>query len=209
MSYQSYEPNYLSGLTTRLTEEELKLYAWLFPQTAGKMYEEGDNEWLRKLQDTDGGTKFRIKYFGETHPSYPTVIVGKNFASKTEEYIPPRFVAQNIESGNEILFFDLTLHGYNAVFCGEYREFRNRVRAPDQVFTDETGNDVFEIFISVSYQIDFDEEFEEEVDAEGLIDLEDEKLPFESAKANSFDWIRIHIRNASYKWYEIINFELA
>jgi hypothetical protein len=209
MAYKVYDPAYLNGLHKPLTEEELSQYRKLknvyFQKTPYK------SEWLRKICDQDGTTQFRIKYFGEIQPSYPYLIVGKNFNSKIEEeeYEPPRVIAENADTGNEILLFDLALHGYNAIFCSEYVEFKDVERKPTQRIVDKSENDLFEVFVSIYYNIDFDQEFGDEVDEDGNIEMYDGKVNFETAKTNSFDWIHIHLKNGQNKWLEIIDFELA
>lgn len=208
-SFKAYEPHYLKGMTVSLTEDELERYRKL--KDGSYRNAPFEFEWLQKLCDRDGLTKFRIKYFGELHPdaAYPNLIVGKNFGSKEKVYIPPRIIAENAATGNEVLLFDLAWHGYNSVICGEDNEFREMERIPDQVIFDNNGNDLFEIYISVYYQINFDEAFGDEVDEKGNLTTPAEKEPFNIVKSNSFDCICIHTKNEREEWCEIAEFELA
>jgi hypothetical protein len=143
------------------------------------------HEWRRKLKATDGQTKFKIKFYGQQHPKFPNLIVGTDFA-------PSLVIAIAASSGQEILLFDGCKHGYNALFCDNYSDEQLKNRQADNFYSDEEGNDTFEIIISTFYGIDYDDEFSDEVDDKGLIEIVNgSKVAFQKVKRDGFDTITI------------------
>jgi hypothetical protein len=70
--------------------------------------------------------------------------------------------------------------------------------------------ELFEIRATAYYNIDWDDEFGEEVDEEGRLELiSGQKIPFEIAKRNGFDAIGIVAINSKGNQMEILQEELA
>ncbi|MGJ8734595.1 MAG: hypothetical protein ACSHW4_15675 [Cellulophaga sp.] len=161
------------------------------------------HEWRRKLKTKSGGKIFRIKYYGELHFKYKNLIVQTEFA-------PSKIFAVDISNNEEILLFDGCFHGYNAMFCDKYSEEQIMNRTVDKFYVSENGNDKFELVISTYNGIDYEDEFREEVDSNGKIELvSGKKIDFEEVKRNGFDTLQIWGFNENGEKIEIISEELA
>jgi hypothetical protein len=155
------------------------------------------HEWRRKLSTKSGQTKFKIKYYGELHEDYRNLIVGTSFA-------PSLVFAMDIETGHEILLFDGCKHGYNAMFCDAYNDDQIENRSVENYYKNKDGSEIFEIIVSTYNGIDYEDEFGEEVDENGLIEIIDgTKIEFETVKRNGYDTLQIWAINEK---GEIINF---
>ena len=160
-------------------------------------------EWRRKLKTKLGQNKFQIKYYGELHQDYKNLIVGTDFA-------PAKIFAVGVTNGNEILLFDGCNHGYNSMFCVKYSNDQINNRIAEKIYTDKTGNDQFEIVISTLNGIDYEDEFRDEVDENGNIELINGlNVEFNIVKRNGFDSLQIWLINKSGIKTEIVSEELA
>ncbi|MEO7308375.1 MAG: hypothetical protein ABIR78_13570 [Ferruginibacter sp.] len=163
-------------------------------------------EWRRKLIAKSGNSKFKIKYYGQLHNKYDTLIVATEFA-------PALVIAQDILSGQEVLLFDGCKNGYNPMFCDEFifEEINNR--PADNLYVDKDNNDSFEIILSAYYQINFDDESEDfldQVDENGFIELLDKsKIEFDKAKRNAFDVFKIIAVTENGRQIELVSEELS
>lgn len=161
------------------------------------------HEWRRKLKTSSGQTKFKIKYYGQLHKNYTNLIVGTDFA-------PSLVFAVDIESGEELLLFDGCKHGYNALFCDRFTDEQIKNRPTTKYYSDKKGNELFEIEISTYNGIDYEDEFSDEVDENGLIELVDgSKIEFEKVKRNGYDTLQIWATNNDEKTINFISEELA
>ena len=127
------------------------------------------HEWRRKLKAKNVGSIFKLKYFGKLHDTYNNLIVGTDFA-------PSKIYAVDILTNEEILLFDGCKHGYNAMFCDEFTHEQLNNRNADKLYISENESDEFEIIISTYYGIDYEDEFREEADSNGNIELIKKKL---------------------------------
>lgn len=106
--------------------------------------------------------------------------------------------------------FDGCKHGYNALFCDTFSEIQIKNRPTNNFYKDNEGNENFEIVLSTYNGIDFDDEFEDQVDENGLIELIDgTKTEFENVKRNGFDTLQIWAINDKGKVFEIVSEETA
>lgn len=162
-----------------------------------------DFEWRRQLMSRSGNRNFRIKYYGNLHPTFDRLIVGTEFA-------PQKIVAIDSQSSESILLFDACKHGYNAMLCDTYTTTQIESRETNRIYQDILGNDIFEIVISAYYQIDYEREFRTEVDVEGKIELiNGEKIDFAILKRNACDVLQIWAINKEGVKFEILSEELA
>ena len=162
-------PTFLDGLTENIINPS-KLH---------------DHEWRRKLKLPNGQTKFQVKYYGELHESYNTVIVLTEFSEAL-------IIAVDIVSGPQVFLFDGCKHGYNALLCDTFTEEQINNRIADKLYKDKNWNDEFEIIISTYNGIDFEDEFSNDVDEDGKIELVDgSKVEFEYLKRNGFNTLQI------------------
>ena len=161
------------------------------------------HEWRRKLKTKSGQTKFRIKYYGELHEDYRNLIVGTDFA-------PSLVFAIDIETGQEILLFDGCKHGYNAIFCDVYNDDQIENRPVENYYQNEDGSEIFEIIVSTYNGIDYEDEFREEVDENGLIEIiNGTKIEFETVKRNGYDTLQIWAINEKGEIIDFVSEELA
>ena len=161
------------------------------------------HEWRRKLKTNSGQTKFKIKYYGELHEYYRNLIIGTDFA-------PSLVFAVDIETGQEVLLFDGCKHGYAAIFCDTYNDDQIKKRPVESYYQDKDGSEIFEIIISTYNGIDYEEEFREEVDENGLIEIIDgTKIEFETVKRNGYDTLQIWAINEKGEMIDFVSEELA
>lgn len=161
------------------------------------------HEWRRQLKTASGQTKFKIKFYGQLHEEYTNLIVGTDFA-------PSLVFAVDTSTGQEILLFDGCKHGYNALFCDTFTNEQITNRSAKNFYKDQEGKDTFEIVISTYNGVDYEEEFADEVDENGLIELIDgTKIAFEKVKRNGYDTLQILATNDIGKNIELVSEELA
>jgi hypothetical protein len=158
-------------------------------------------EWRAKLN-----AKFvQIKFYGEYkfYGNYKYKLIGSTEFS-------PQKVTSIDNSGNEILLFDGCTHGYNAIMlCDEYTEVQINQRVTDKTLILENIEE-FEVILSAYYQVNFDEEFAEDIDENEMFKLKDDLLvPLTIIKRNGFDFFQIIIQEKSGKCYPILQEELA
>jgi hypothetical protein len=160
-------------------------------------------EWKGQLISSQKNTLFRIRYYGQKHPDYPSLITGTSFA-------PAKLVAIDSIFNEEILLFDGCCLGYNALLCDNYSDRQRQDRKLDNYYTDNSNNQLFELFINCYYQIDYEQEYKEYLDVNHQIEiLSGQKIPFETLKRNGFDYIQIIGINKKGETTEILSEELA
>ncbi len=153
--------------------------------------------WTRQLVSSEGNTKFRISFNGEKSGS---LITGKN-------ELPSLISLTNVDDDEQILMFDGSIHGYNAVF---WEEFPNEVngRKLEQSYS-HNGQSEFEIVVLVRYSPHIKEEFDEDIAKDGFVmNNRNEKLGKE-AFSNGFDSIEIYGFGTDGKKIEILAEETA
>ena len=180
-------PTFLDGLTENIQyPKELHLH-----------------EWRRRLKTASGQTKFKIKFYGQLHEEYKNLIVGTDFA-------PSLVFALDATTGQEILLFDGCKHGYNALFCDTFNDEQINNRPATNFYKDQNDKDTFEIVISTYNGVDYIDEFADQVDENGLIELVDgTKIEFEKVKRNGYDTLQIWATNDSGKTIDFVSEELA
>jgi len=180
-------PTFFDGLTKHI-ENPKKLHS---------------TEWRRKIISKTGQEKFKIKYYGQLHDKHKNLIVGTDFSR-------PLVIAVDITDGSEIILFDGCKHGYEPIFCDTYTDEQINNRVTDNIYKDKEGNEIFEIVVSTYHNINFDEEAADEIDEQGLIEVDNgTKIKFEEAKRNGFDNIQIWATNSSGQIFDIISEELS
>ena len=125
-------------------------------------------------------------------------------------FAPALVFAVNVESGEEILLFDGCKYGYNAMFCDTFTQEQIINRSVENLYKDSNGNEVFEITISTYNGIEYEDEFREDVDENGFLELIDgTKIEFESVKRNGYDTLQIWATNTNGDTVEVVSEELA
>jgi len=161
------------------------------------------HEWRKQLQSSSGGTTFQIRYYGQRHAEHCTLLVATDFA-------PAAVWAVDVKTKEEILLFDGCTHGYNALFCDTYTAEQVQTRRAQHHYCDADGEDTFQVLLSTFHGFDYDEEFGEEVDAEGFLTLlNGRKMKLEDVKRNGYDGLQILVTNRLGRCTEIVSEELA
>lgn len=130
-----------------------------------------------QLCSSTGTKQFEIWYYGDL-----LTIEGEALPFITGA--TARIVAKDPLTAEEILLFDATLHGYNALFCDEFTE-EQRIHRPLRKYLLPTT----EVVLSFFYNIDYDEEAEDyEVDEHGNVQLlNGETADWETIKSIGYD----------------------
>lgn len=161
-----------------------------------------DIEWRGQIQSSAQNKKFRIKYYGDFFEKYGLIV--------STDFAPALVVAEDVETGEQILLFDGCQHGYNAMFCDEYSKEQVSNRPLSNTFADKDGNEVFEVLVSVYYNIDYNEELEDFQNEEGEVELiSGEIISVETLFRNGFDFIQIQLINPQGESINILEEELA
>ncbi|MEE4567465.1 hypothetical protein V2U94_07435 [Paenibacillus polymyxa] len=170
---------------------------WVVPENPEAWVEQ---EWTGKLRSQVGNTKFHIFYYGEFMDELIAVT----------EFAPQLIIAEDAVTGEQIVIFDGTRHGYDALLCEVYTEEQQNNRTPLLPYLDDDGEDTFEVTVTAFYNVDWDDEFADDVDENGQLEMiSGERCDFEEAKRNGFDAISITITSAKGLKTEILQEELA
>lgn len=95
-------------------------------------------------------------------------------------------------TGEELLLFDNSIHGYDNLFNNEWDFSKMPPRKADKVYVDAAGNEVFEVVVRTYNNIDYEDADEEFVQENGLIRLIDgREADVEYMKRNGFDGVAI------------------
>ena len=155
------------------------------------------------IQSKNGNSLFEVYYYGDLfevkRKKLPCIVDNKTG-------IPCKIVANDTETGEEILLFDGYRHGYNAMFCDEFdpAEVEKRTLVKYDIAP-------CKIHIDFGYSIDYEEEKEDyEVDEEDRVTLiNGETISWEEVKRNGFDYISIICETENGEKAEIVSLELA
>ncbi len=130
-----------------------------------------------QLCSSAGNQQFEIWYYGDL-----LLIEGEEMPFITGS--TAKIVANDPLTAEEILLFDGTMHGYNALFCDEYT-IEQRGNRPLQKY----NMPATEIVLSFYYNIDYDEEVDDyEVDDQGYVQLiSGETADWNTIKRNGYD----------------------
>lgn len=160
-------------------------------------------QWRGKVVSPDGNNQFKIRYYGQRHEKHNNLIVETDMA-------PALIFAVHITTGDTILLFDGCRHGYNALFCDTYSDKQLNGRSAVDFYTTSSGADVFEVTITIYNNIDYEDEFSDQVDAGGFVELADgSKKQLNIIKRDGFQAIKISAKDLNGKDVEILSEELA
>ena len=162
-----------------------------------------EHEWRRQLIWPNGEEQFQLKYYGQRHAHYSNLVVGTDFA-------PTKLIAVHPQTQEEIVLFDGCKHGYNALFCDSYSKEQIQNRPTSTLYLDANGEDTFSIVISTYNGMDYNEEFTDFIESNGLVTLVDQsQISEEEAWSLCFDTLQISIINSNGHRSDIISEELA
>ena len=119
---------------------------------------------------------------------------------------PMKIVAKDIATGEEILVFDGGKHGYDNMFCDEYRTEQIENRALKQYEIPSS-----KLILKIGYGIDYESEKEDyDIDKdENVLLINGDKMPWKDVKRNGFDYIALYYVNTNGKVIQFLDCELA
>jgi hypothetical protein len=124
---------------------------------------------------------------------------------------PAIVVAIDAQMQEEILLFDSSQHGHEALFGDT--DAQQSDQEARTFYQDQDGEDTFGVVLSAYYQIDYEDEEEgylDEVDGQGsIILLNGRRMPFVEAQRNGFDCFQISVTNRFGRTTEVVSEELA
>jgi len=159
-----------------------------------------EEEWTGKLQTKEGRTQFRLYYYGELMDGLIA----------TTDFAPQLILAEDPITEERFILFDGCKHGYNAMLCDTYSKEQHTGRLPLQPYVDQDGEDTFEMYITAYYNVDWGEEFSDDVDEQGrLMLISGGYCDFEEAKRNGYDALSLTLVNRKGRKTEAVQEELA
>ncbi|MER6355929.1 hypothetical protein ABT186_29960 [Streptomyces sp. NPDC001634] len=93
--------------------------------------------WAGRLCGPAGQTRFRLRYHGD---------VSEGLITDDAQGLPA-LVHAVPASGEPVLLFDGSAHGYNALFCDTWDAQALRARRADRTYVDADGEDTFELVV--------------------------------------------------------------
>lgn len=161
-----------------------------------------DIEWRGQIKSSTNNRKFRIKYYGEFFEEYKLIA--------NTDLAPELIFAEDIETNEKILLFDGCKHGYDAMLCDEYSSEQINNRPLSSTFIDNDGQEIFEVLVSVYYNIDYEDELVYLQNEAGNIELvSGEIISTETLLRNGFDFLAITVINEKGNKQNIFEKELA
>lgn len=161
--------------------------------------EKGVTRKLRVVSD-EGGTRFRLRFAGELLPKFG-LITGTND--------PLLVIAVPEDDGDEFVLFDGARHGYEAMFVDE-GPAAPADRPARETYRDGTGEELFELTVTLFDNVDWDEEQADVEDEQGVIRLVDGTvIDAERLRADGFDAFALTGRSADDRELDIVEEELA
>lgn len=154
------------------------------------------------LCSTAGNELFEVWYYGDLFE-----VKGKQqlYIGDTD-VAPEKIVAKDVLTGEEILLYDGTLHGYDNMFCDKYdaEAIQNRHLKKYSISASK-------LIIELGYSIDYEDEKEEyDIDDNGLVTLIDgRKMSWEDVKRNGIDYIAIYFEDKEGNRVQFYDRELA
>jgi hypothetical protein len=198
-------------MTTQQKLPPTFLSNYVFYDTEKRFKKMLDIEWHGQIKSSTDNKKFKIKYYGEIlKTSYEGHLLSENGLIVGTDFAPALVFAVDIISGEEILLFDGCKHGYNAMFCDSYtiEQITNRPLA--NFYVDNFGFDIFEIVVKVYHNVDYADEFGDEINEKsGLETINGEILPIDILDRNGFDYFELILTNANGNEMVAITEELA
>lgn len=154
------------------------------------------------LRDPAGNQQFEIFYYGDLLPiegDPVPYITGTDFSESL-------IIAKEIKSGEEILLFDGTRHGYNAMFCDEYTQEQRNNRPLTKLDAPPS-----EIHIVIGQGIDYEDEKEDyDVNDQEQVSLMDGSMvSWEQVKRDGFDYIALFFVDENGELIPFMDEELA
>ncbi len=159
-------------------------------------------EWRAQIQSSLGNKKFRIKYYGNLNEEL-NLICHTDFSRAL-------VLGEDIETKEEIVLFDGCKFGYNGMFAEHYSKAQIENRPTEKFLVDKDGNDIFEILVSVCYNIPYDEEMDNFINEHHMVELiSGDLITAEELERNGFDWIYVYAINEEGNFWAIVDEELA
>ena len=125
---------------------------------------------------SDTNKLFKIIYYGEPFNSINAGVRLSNFDLIGDtDFAPVLIYAVDIVINEKILLFDGCKHGYEAMLCETYTQNQIINRPTINIYQDPDKNDILQLLIKVCHDIDYVEEFGEEIKNKGGVEAIDGK----------------------------------
>lgn len=153
------------------------------------------------IAGSDGGRLFEI-----LHCCEPVKIKGFESPLYIGMEYPTGFIAESVTTGERIVLFDSTVHGYDAMFCNT-----GKCAGISDCLLKKAVFSPCEIRMELFYSIDYEHEKEcYEFDENGNCILVDDRIiTWEQVLNDGIDAIALYYRNTGGKWIEFAEEELA
>ena len=160
--------------------------------------DEFDGETSFFIQSSNKEQWFEIYYYGELENGYITGL--------EPTFSNIKIVAKSVNSKEEILLFDETVHGYNAMFCDSHSNEEKNNRTLEKLNVPAS-----KIKLTFGYSIDYDSEKElYDFDENGNVNLIDErKITWQQLLCDGVDWVSIFLIDEYGNEQPIVDAELA
>mgnify|MGYP001025951437 CR=1 FL=1 len=119
---------------------------------------------------------------------------------------PLKIFAQDISDKKLVNLFDEEIHGYTPLLI-ERKEY-NYIDDNEFVYTDDAGNDSFEVYIWANSSVDFEDEFQFDKDNKTEL-LNGESVDIDFLKRNAFDAFGIILKNQNNEYIILAEIELS
>ena len=166
-----------------------------------KNYEEKDFVSVT-ICSQSGNDKLEIWYYGDI---FTVLSEGQDYIVDTD-FAPEKIVARDPETGEEILIFDGTRHGYDNMFCDLYTE--EQINNRDLKKLDIPAS---VIILELGYSIDYEDEKEDyDFDENGeVILINGSKMSWDDVILNGFDYLGLSYIDKNGEKIQFVNCELA
>lgn len=166
-----------------------------------------DPECIWQIISLSGNTKFQIKFHGEIYAIDDEKLIVDTNRNKALIH------AYDPLSGEEIILFDGSEHGYDNLFNLKYskrHKYTKRIgqdRPLSEIYTDINGNSLFEVLMIFYHNID---DYEDEFDgAEFVKTVKGRKMTLADLASDGFDAVAMILIDENGNRFEAMQFELA
>ena len=180
---------------------EVKMKIPVYLKNNIKNYEEKDFAIMTICSQT-GNDLLEVWYYGDffmVSGEERNYIVGTDSA-------PEKIVAKDPETNEEILIFDVTVHGYDNMFCDVYTEEQINDRELKKLDIPAS-----QLILELGYSIDYEDEKDDyDFDENGeVILVNGNKMSWDDVVLNGFDYLALSYIDKNGKKIQFVDCELA
>lgn len=161
-----------------------------------------ESKWFEGLS-----CRLKLNYLGDNYFKIITngILCDDGFIISPDES-PLKISAQCLQNKEQIILFDEAVHGYTHLLIEE--NIYSSANAEEYVYTDKSGDDLFEVYIWANSSVDFEDEFS--FDNENKVKLlNGQSVDIDYLKRNAFDAFGIILRNQNQEYIILTEMELS